>query len=196
MKRRSDAGVPRIHGHTSKHSCTRTYRSWQMMVHRCTNPNADWWHRYGGRGIKVCERWRKFVNFLADMGERPDGKSLDRFPNRDGDYEPGNCRWATQAEQVANRDTVVYAPRYHDLTGATYGRWTVLKLHDTKPQPKWLCRCECGTERAVKAASLTQHVSASCGCLKNELTRAKNPVLIRWQRHREKQALAACGRGI
>jgi hypothetical protein len=73
------------------------------MIHRCTNPNATSYERYGGRGIAVCERWRSFENFLADMGERPEGKSIDRYPDNDGNYEPGNCRWATPKEQRANQ---------------------------------------------------------------------------------------------
>lgn len=73
------------------------------MIKRCTDEGNVAFANYGGRGITVCERWQTFVNFLADMGERPDGTSLDRFPNVDGNYEPGNCRWATSAEQSRNR---------------------------------------------------------------------------------------------
>lgn len=82
-----------------------TYKTWRSMVERCTDQKAVGFRLYGGRGITVCARWlgeHGFENFLADMGERPAGKTLDRFPNRDGDYEPGNCRWATAKEQARN----------------------------------------------------------------------------------------------
>ncbi len=79
-----------------------TYSSWARMRMRCHNPKSTQYRWYGGRGIKVCQRWDSFHNFLADMGTRPSQKhTLDRI-NGDGDYEPENCRWSTQKEQMNN----------------------------------------------------------------------------------------------
>ncbi len=94
-----------VHGHSSRSQLTPTYRSWHAMRQRCRDPQVRNYRYYGGRGIAVCERWsNSFQNFLADMGERPMGSSIDRI-NNDGNYEPSNCRWATASEQNRNRRT-------------------------------------------------------------------------------------------
>lgn len=85
-------------------SRTPTYRSWCSMHRRCSGP-GNRAHLYRDAGVAVCDRWSSFSAFLKDMGERPAGTSLDRFPDQKGNYEPGNCRWATASEQAVNRTT-------------------------------------------------------------------------------------------
>lgn len=91
----------RTHGHNSRKKKSRTHRSWDHMLQRCLNPSNDSYKNYGGRGIRICERWMVFENFFADMGSRPPNKTLDRKDNN-GNYEPGNCRWATPKQQMNN----------------------------------------------------------------------------------------------
>lgn len=102
---------------------TKTYRSWESMKQRCLNPNFSSYKWYGGRGVKICERWlgqSGFENFLSDMGEVPNGLTLERIDNN-GNYEPSNCRWATRKEQCRNRKTGAFIT-FHGRT-QTIAAW-------------------------------------------------------------------------
>jgi len=128
-------------GHTRSCGCARVHHgeyagdslpspelaAWRAMIARCSNPKNRVWHNYGGRGIRVCDRWSgSFKNFLSDMGRRPsDRHSIDRV-NNDGNYEPSNCRWALAVEQSNNRrgikrivvgDVALSAPEWSRITG-------------------------------------------------------------------------------
>lgn len=90
------------------------YGVWKNMRYRCQNKNHKYYSHYGGRGIKVCERWSKFENFLYDMGNKPKDRSLDRIDN-DGNYCKENCRWANTYEQAINRRTII-SIEYNGIT--------------------------------------------------------------------------------
>lgn len=99
LQRELQGNKQRTHGMSG----TPTFTAWARMKQRCYDRACPKYYRYGARGVIVCERWlNSFENFLSDMGEKPSGRSLDRIDN-DGNYEPGNCRWATASQQVRNR---------------------------------------------------------------------------------------------
>ena len=151
---------------------TGAYRSWVSAKQRCFNPRNHKFPDYGARGITMCEEWKNsFEAFYRDMGPRPPQTTLDRFPNPAGNYEPGNCRWANVFEQRRNRSR-----DKNDITGWRFGRLLVL---ERAPRPiaartrraYWLCRCDCGTEKAVNAESMRNGDTQSCGCYKRECDR-------------------------
>lgn len=108
-----------------------TYISWYWMLHRCLDQKCHKYPRYGGRGIKVCDRWLELAAFIADMGTRPKGTTIDRIDNN-GNYEPGNCQWASPTQQANNR---------HNMRELTY-------LGNTKTLAEW------EAETGIKASAL------------------------------------------
>lgn len=124
------------HGQNRLGKTTTEYRAWQSMKARCTKSSSPDYHLYGGRGISVCGRWlNSFENFFADMGKKPSkSHSLDRYPDVNGNYDPKNCRWATQKEQQSNRrDNVIIDYKGVRMIKADWARFFNIypsQLHD------------------------------------------------------------------
>lgn len=121
---------------THGRSWTPEWRAWRAMVSRCTVTTNSSYPWYGGRGITVCQRWRQFENFLMDMGPRPAGTTIDRI-NNDGNYEPGNCRWATREQQDSNKQATVLVTFGGETM--TYSQWArKLGTAATVIRKRWL----------------------------------------------------------
>lgn len=104
LGRKNPALAERNRTHGMRH--TKEYSTWSSMMQRCNSPGNPAYHNYGGRGIKVCKRWRTFENFYADMGKKPLGVDLDRIDNNKG-YSLKNCRWASRKENIRNTRVAV-----------------------------------------------------------------------------------------
>lgn len=144
------------HGHKKRKQTSREYHSWEGAKTRCTNPNATGYQRYGGKGVKFCARWSGkdgFINFLADMGPRPEGYSLDRIdPN--GDYAPENTRWVDATAQA--RGFLL------DIRYEMFGSLYVTPIEERRmegarcvPVMYSFVACLCGNNRFIRKSELT-----------------------------------------
>jgi hypothetical protein len=156
------------------------YNSWRAMKARCYQPANNRYSQYGGRGIRVCDRWRGidgFKNFLSDMGPRPSRRhSIDRI-NPNGHYEPSNCRWATPEQQQANKrsyeavlpiaqEIKPASEQIRDVAGQRFGRLVAIEPAGMSgPHIVWSCQCDCGQITTTRLTSLRTGNTKSCGCL-------------------------------
>lgn len=140
------------HGMSVKGNVNPTYNSWSQMLSRCEDPNSTRYKKYGGRGIKVCDRWHTFTNFLLDMEERPQNTTLDRKNSNKGYYKE-NCRWATKKQQANNRRNNVFIT-FEGRTLAVM-QWADLLLITNKK--RFHARICTGNWNIVRAATTPVH---------------------------------------
>lgn len=138
-------------------SKTPTWISWAAMLQRCNDPKCVSFPRYGGRGVSVCSQWKDFQAFLADMGGRPEGTSIDRFPNGKGNYEPGNCRWATLKQQARNMSNNRFFT--HDGKTLILAEWAELQ-HINSSTIRTRLRDGWGIERALTTPTRKTAITA------------------------------------
>lgn len=150
-KRRDQYGAKNVQYKHGKFG-TRIHKIWDGMIQRCHNSNCKDYKNWGGRGIKVCNEWREFENFYADMGEAPEGRSIDRIDNDKG-YSKSNCRWATWKEQLRNRRNV----RMLSIDGMT------------KPVVQWAE--ELGFNRQATVRRITARILANRAAINMEMDR-------------------------
>jgi hypothetical protein len=141
------------------------YVAWSNMIARCENPNTDRFASYGGRGIKVCRRWRiSFPAFLEDIGFRPTPDHSIERKNANNNYTPGNCHWATDEQQLANKRSMTKG-----LVGKSFGR---LKVTGTAPgRYRFAVLCKCRKRTTVYGYDLLSGKTLSCGCLRSDKNR-------------------------
>lgn len=149
----------KIHSPRTTHGMSKTsiYGIWSNILSRCLNINDPAYINYGGRGITVCDRWLKFENFYADMGQRPNKLQIDRIDN-DGNYSPDNCRWVTAKDNSNNRRI-----KEDLMPGKVFGRWLVLKrVSHHLPGWYYTCRCGCGNEKIRGGRDLRRNKTMQC----------------------------------